>query len=218
MRKIITFLLALFVSVNTFGQSPYPNCNDLTVEAINIDTAGDLSITIRNTCYSCSLGITGCVYSEMKVVRIVAPFDTIAASNCYCLHWEDPDVNGELQTFTLNTDIVSLPPVSDLQVRMTGCGCDTIPFSQILLNIAPGSVENSYSIFPNPAKDEVNIVNLPKGSILHITDITGKIFYMTVITDREQTVINTANFVNGIYIVHIENNGTITNRKLVISK
>ncbi len=214
MRKIIFFLSAICLSVNTFGQ-PYPDCNDLQVESINM--SDELSITIRNTCYDCSYGLMGCLYSEMKIVRTVAPFDTIAASDCYCLNWEDPNINGDLQTFLLNTNVAFLPPLADLQVQMIGCGCDTIPLSQALLNITPNSKENNYFIFPNPAKNEIHISNLSKGSTLRITDITGKILYSTI-TDNEQKTINITSFATGIYIVNMEDNGTIINKKFIVNK
>ncbi|MCZ2356458.1 MAG: T9SS type A sorting domain-containing protein [Bacteroidia bacterium] len=217
MKNILPFLIAVFISGNALGQA-YPDCNDLTVESINIDTAGDLLITTRNTCYSCAYDLTGCLYSEMIVVRAVAPFDTLAATNCYCLHWDDPNTNGELQTFILNTNITTLPSVSEIQVRMVGCGCDTIPFSQTLSSVATEIIENNYSIFPNPTKNEINIDNIPKGSTIQITDISGKTVYKIVNTENEQTIINTTEFVNGVYIIRIEHNGTFANEKFIINK
>src|SRR5690606_17749865 len=75
----------------------------------------------------------------------------------------------------------------------------------------------SFDVYPNPTKESVTISNLPTDSTLKIVDITGKILYSSVIKD-EQTTINTSNFVNGIYIMHIENSGNIANKKLVIKK
>src|SRR5690606_26449901 len=83
------------------------------------------------------------------------------------------------------------------------------------------SVENikdnfSFNIFPNPANDFVTITHLPSGSKLKVMDITGKTVYNSVV-QSEQTVINTSDFVNGVYIIQIENNGSISNKKLIIN-
>jgi hypothetical protein len=75
----------------------------------------------------------------------------------------------------------------------------------------------SANIYPNPANEIVNISNIPIGSTLNITDITGKtVFNSTIITD--QTTISTRDFVNGIYFIRVENNGIVSNKKLVVNK
>ena len=85
------------------------------------------------------------------------------------------------------------------------------------------SVENikdefSFNIYPNPANDFVTITNLPIGSTMRILDITGKVVYSSAITSEQTTTINTTDFINGIYLIRIENNGNIANRKLVVNK
>ena len=75
----------------------------------------------------------------------------------------------------------------------------------------------SWTIFPNPAKENIIISNLQRGSIVDIFDLAGKKVYSSVI-ENEQTTISTANFETGIYVVQVTNNVAITNRKLVVSK
>jgi len=76
---------------------------------------------------------------------------------------------------------------------------------------------NTFSVYPNPAKENVTIGNLPNGSTINITDITGKVFYSSVIKS-EQTTISTTEFVNGVYILQVNNNGSIATKKLVVNK
>ncbi len=76
---------------------------------------------------------------------------------------------------------------------------------------------NSIHIYPNPANDFVTISNMPIGSTVRVLDVTGKVVYSSKITS-EQTTINTADFTNGIYLIRIDNNGNIANRKLVVNK
>ncbi|NUM32755.1 MAG: T9SS type A sorting domain-containing protein [Bacteroidetes bacterium] len=72
-------------------------------------------------------------------------------------------------------------------------------------------------IYPNPAADFVTVTNIPNGSTIKITDITGKTVYSSVITN-EQTIISTTEFVNGVYFIQVESNGSFANRKLVVNK
>lgn len=76
---------------------------------------------------------------------------------------------------------------------------------------------NNLSVYPNPAHDFMTVDNIPIGSTLNITDITGKTVYSSLIKS-EQMTISTADFVNGIYIIQVAYNGALTNKKLVISK
>ena len=76
---------------------------------------------------------------------------------------------------------------------------------------------NNLSVYPNPAQDFMTVGNIPIGSTLNITDITGKTVYSSLIKS-EQMTISTADFVNGIYIIQVAYNGALTNKKLVISK
>lgn len=73
------------------------------------------------------------------------------------------------------------------------------------------------AVYPNPAKETVIVSDLPVGSMLNIKDITGKTIYGSAVTN-EELFINTADFVNGIYIIRVTNKGIIVNKKLVINK
>lgn len=76
--------------------------------------------------------------------------------------------------------------------------------------------ELMFDIYPNPAKETAIIGNLASGSTLTITDITGKVVYSTFI-NKEQVIINTSEFENGVYIVQIANNHAVYNKKLVVN-
>ncbi len=83
-----------------------------------------------------------------------------------------------------------------------------------------GIVENplaGITLYPNPAGDFLNIGNIPAGSTVKITALTGKLVY-SITTGNTQTVISTAGFVNGVYMVNIENAGNVMSRKLVVNK
>jgi len=101
-----------------------------------------------------------------------------------------------------------------------GCYGNTEEASKSAVTEITGIEENTqmlWSMFPNPAKESVTISHLPIGSIVNITDITGKKLYGSVVKN-EQTIISTANFENGVYIIQVTNNGAVAVRKLVVSK
>src|SRR5690606_1002611 len=71
---------------------------------------------------------------------------------------------------------------------------------------------NSFSIYPNPAKDFVMLGNIPSGSVITVFDLTGKVIYSSK-TNSSQTIINTSDFPNGVYQVQIENHNNFESRK-----
>ena len=102
--------------------------------------------------------------------------------------------------------------------------CGTGPTSQKgvkfggTTGINDNQLNDLIKMYPNPANDFVTITNLPIGSTMRILDITGKVVYSSAITNEQTTTINTTDFINGIYLIRIENNGNIANRKLVVNK
>jgi hypothetical protein len=72
-------------------------------------------------------------------------------------------------------------------------------------------------VFPNPASKYVSIRNIPTGSVIKITDLTGKML-LTDVADDDLETISIADLPNGLFILHIENSGSITTAKLVISR
>ncbi len=98
-------------------------------------------------------------------------------------------------------------------------GTDVYRYGSVITSVNNFSTNSlPISIYPNPAKESVIISNLPSGSTLSVTDITGKVVYSSVITNEQTTTINTTDFTNGIYLIRIDNNGNVANRKLVVNK
>lgn len=76
---------------------------------------------------------------------------------------------------------------------------------------------SAISLYPNPANEVVTIMNLAKGSNVRVLDVTGKVFFSSEITN-EQATIPTDHFDSGMYIIRIEKNGIIENRKLLVNR
>ena len=74
------------------------------------------------------------------------------------------------------------------------------------------------SIFPNPAKNNfsINLKGVLSDNInVNVFDVTGKLVYTTIMT-KNTIVVNTENWVNGIYQVHLSNNASFSTEKIVI--
>ena len=75
------------------------------------------------------------------------------------------------------------------------------------------------AIYPNPAGDRVTVTNIPAGSVLSITDMTGKLMYRSAATHAQETI-RTAGFANGVYIVQLksEGSGRVAAHRLVVNR
>ncbi len=77
-------------------------------------------------------------------------------------------------------------------------------------------IDNTISLFPNPAKDYITINGLPNdyNASLIIYNASGQIVLQKTITENEK--INIQSLPNGIYICEVESNGSSTINKLII--
>ena len=82
------------------------------------------------------------------------------------------------------------------------------------------SIDNpkSFNVFPNPAKNELNItINSSDTYHISLIDINGRLMIET--ETGLSTKMNTSDLPNGIYILRFTNNTTqqITHKKVIIS-
>lgn len=79
---------------------------------------------------------------------------------------------------------------------------------------------NYISIFPNPANNHLTIDLGSRGKkiTVTITDIIGKIIYITSASETQKIEVNTKDFAEGIYVVQIQTAGFIGTKKLVVKK
>ncbi len=69
----------------------------------------------------------------------------------------------------------------------------------------------NFSVYPNPATDNILVNNVVKGSTLEVVNALGQVVYSEVISNTKSNV-NVANFNNGLYMIRITNgNEVITN-------
>jgi hypothetical protein len=217
MKTTFTLILTLLFTVNVSGQT-IPDCNYLTVEDIYIDSTGDLAITISNSCSTCASGQNGCVYMELKMIRTVSPFDTIAESNCSCLI--SPE-NNSSNTYYVNTAVSVVPPTSDFSVSLT-CGsegCDTIPFS-LTSGILSNELSHSIYIYPNPFSSSTSLQteHFLHNATLTIYNSFGQIVKHIKNTSGQTINLHRDNLPSGLYFIWlIQDSKVIATNKFVIT-
>lgn len=81
------------------------------------------------------------------------------------------------------------------------------------------NIENSFKMYPNPAKEKVTFTNLSIGSTIQLSDMTGKIVLETIVSTEEMNI-NLNQVHNGVYFVQIFNNSSefISSKKLIVNK
>ena len=90
--------------------------------------------------------------------------------------------------------------------------------------ILPSTLKNSFTIYPNPVINELNInwTNEKTGdATIKITDITGREVYSSVLninTTNGNTQLDTHNFNNGIYFITIKSNNISYTNKMLIQR
>ena len=77
------------------------------------------------------------------------------------------------------------------------------------------------NVYPNPAGNEANVsITAENASVaVVLTDVSGKVVYsnnLGTVNGMKNLNINTSNFANGIYMVNVTSNGTVTTQKLVV--
>ena len=124
--------------------------------------------------------------------------------------------------FTKNTDpdifSYTISEVDDLKtLTITSENEQAIYTNQNLKN---QSFKNSFfSIYPNPAKDFINIILKDKNAIstkVNLYDSLGKLC-LSQFFDAENTAINIQNFKKGFYFIKIETQDSIETQKIVVN-
>jgi len=202
MRTYFIPLLAILFAFTLSAQNN-PNCSHLTVDNLQMDndTANLVKVTLGNSCSNCNSGLNGCVYIELKIIRTVTPFDTIAESNCYC-NWS-PNNNSQ-KIYAIHSNVSSLPPNNTLRVSFQAgiCGCDTLPF-KASTGLITHSNSLPYTVYPNPAKNSLVIKN-PQGkpTSIKIHDAIERLMYAAETSGKSESI-DVSGFSSGIYFVSV---------------
>ncbi len=116
-------------------------------------------------------------------------------------------------------------------VRPGGCnpGLRNSDYSDVYSNVAANSLvsvaenkEVNFSVFPVPANDRINVQfgsDVTSSIKLNITDVTGRILYAEELIDPSPGklhTINSSDYAEGIYLLHVISDGNRSTKKIVV--
>lgn len=194
-----------FVEINAYGHDTL--YQDFTVSAGSL-----LHISFAHR------GRLGTDVMGVQIGPVDGPYTDLGqfadSTDAWGYHSVDYTVPSDAATSNYRLRLYSFSIANEMAVSF-GNFLDSVTVTAVTTSISENHA-NSIALYPNPATDLVTIGNVESGSVVTITDITGRIMYSTV-TDNTQAIIDTDAFAGGMYIVRIEHNGAILSRKLVIA-
>jgi hypothetical protein len=99
------------------------------------------------------------------------------------------------------------------------CG-ESDPSNEACVEVTVGLNElgaNKVSIYPNPAKDYVNIVCEGMKDIT-VFNYVGQVIYRSELGKDNSTQLNTSNFESGVYVVRINTENGVVTKRVIINK
>lgn len=192
-------LLAILLPVFCGRAQNEPDCTNLEVTSISVPAqTGKMEVRIANLCGNCSSAMNGCVYWELKAIRKTAPFDTIAASQCYCLQ---TPANKSSFNYTINL-LGQMPALNEMRIsfKCGQAGCDSIDFAIIVNNAHHATVQTL--IYPNPVSDHISVSDIdPRIQKIIITNGSGAVVKALGIERGEVTKIDAQSLKPGLYLI-----------------
>ncbi|WP_415327224.1 M28 family peptidase [Chryseobacterium sp. MMS23-Vi53] len=215
------------------------NIRQLNIKVVfNLDQVGGKIGNTNNAikCESDQAGLTGNNAQSLAMTQQLATCTTLYSplqtvmSNAYSSDYIPFEQNGDIITgfyenvrsfneHTVNDTFANVDPVYVFNVGKAAVGAlqhFAVATSVLGTNeVAANSLE-SVKIYPNPAKDYLNI-ELPKdikNFNLEITDLNGRL----ILNKENETKINVSGFTNGAYLCTIKANDKTAVRKIIIGK
>ena len=85
----------------------------------------------------------------------------------------------------------------------------------VIVNSISNDVNNTLSIYPNPAKGNVMVAGAEMGSTVEILDVTGKVVISEIVRSTAFSIDLTA-INKGMYVVKVMNNNSVATQKLIV--
>jgi hypothetical protein len=212
-------------NLNANGATTYSWNTGATASGISVSPAATTVYTVTGTSAGCSNAKTATVtVNPLPPINISAnntfvcqgQMVSLSATGANTFTWQPGNVTGSVANFIPSSSQIYTCTGTD------GNGCDGN--NNISITVSPctgimnGDNEISFTIYPNPAKDQLTIIiNTTKQfeCNIELADATGKIVYKQkakFVNNSNEHKINLSTFANGIYFMKIitkEGNGRI---------
>ena len=94
---------------------------------------------------------------------------------------------------------------------------DDINITNVITSINETSNTDMINIYPNPAKDVLNVFASEKIHRLKVMNTFGQVIISNYV-NCSNTTVNTANLANGMYYIQIETDNGLINKNITIYK
>ncbi len=101
--------------------------------------------------------------------------------------------------------------VTDLNGNINTCSFDVTV--NVFVGVS-GFVSNSIEVYPNPAHNQIQIVNVSNSEI-SISDVCGKVIYKSAKSSANAQVIDISDFTQGVYFVTVKNDNYQTTIRII---
>ncbi|MBP9789401.1 MAG: T9SS type A sorting domain-containing protein [Bacteroidia bacterium] len=181
----------------------------LCVDSIWYDTLNPVYINIR-------LFNGNFAHLNYPSIQMVSPLgDTI--SNRYNLVNFFAHIGNTLLTYQDTITEFGIQDFSDYHFFMSeGFGDTTVEISLCLTNGMAGPNSTHFSVYPNPATGNVQIIDLPLGEkyVIQVFDAHGKICYTSKLEDSN-SVVDLNNLSSGLYILKLSGKSGVRYGKVI---
>ncbi|MCE3228636.1 MAG: hypothetical protein K0S32_3187 [Bacteroidetes bacterium] len=154
------------------------------------------------------------------------PANSPAGGGALTYSWSCSPTAGSISNVTALNPTITLVNAGTytITLKATNTSGTMIATQQVTVSTCIGVEENSLnasniSVYPNPAKDHLNI-EIPEGFSdnysVTLTNVLGKVILSEKVANKEKINISFASVAKGIYFVTVESKGQKANKKIII--
>lgn len=160
------------------------------------------------------VGSNGTLGATVNSVAVTSPATVEQGSNV--VFTATPAANYEVKEWKLDNVIVAGNTTNNYTLTNLSANSTVTVEFKVIVGIEDAT-ENTYSVYPVPANDFVNVKSNVKMSRIAIVNIHGQVVSETIV-DNDNANLNTSNLSNGMYQLRIETANGITMKKIQITK
>lgn len=171
---------------------------------------------------------------DADLIRALAPAtatveeQTTRALQGYNIFWNEDGAGYAFLDFTTDTfythQAASAFPTGSKQcyyITAVYSDCESVASMEacwVVMDVDDPGVSSGIQLFPNPARDILNIVANENISSITMMDYSGRIVFSRKIIDDNNFQLNVAGYETGIYLVKIETSSAVVVRKVTIAR
>lgn len=195
-QTVTTPSMAYPVTPSVFGQ----NISDYSFASKYFNTAG-VNITFSTTASSFTKNGGACTLADYWGVNLAA-VQEYDQKNCDFYVGSFLPVGNVPNGTVFNYEIVNNGASKTLIITNSTNG-NKIFYNNAFLATKENIIKKTFKLYPNPSTDLVIIENVEKNLKLKINDLSGKILFETLTSDKNQKI-DISSFPTGQYILSIE--------------